>query len=532
MRRAIVLVVLAGCDVGHETTSLRVDPEQLDLVVELGATRPEPLYVTAQGLDVTDAVTFSLAGAPLGQVDAHGFQSDGRTGGRAMITIAFADERVTVPVRVVLHVARGDAAEAPALFAAATAQSADAQLEPGDGAALPPNLATLDVNFAAPAGDDLHEVAVLAPELDFHIVGRGGRGDAVTRTVSLTPAEWDAITRTVRGSHFDLITRTLASSDPATMRVASSHLTLADLELSPEILFTGKRPADPVAQVWSYSLARGTTAPWMAGEAGACLGCHLAISRDGKRIAAGGDRVIDVASRAAMAPPSAANGNWQSAAFGPDGALVTASSGVLRLRDGRTAMPLRDLPTEIPAAQPAVGSARIAYVGGPIDPVRTQPIQEELRVASWDPMTQTLGPGRVLAAKEPGVVYKLPDLSPDERWIVYTRAPDQFRVMGDVMMTLADGTIPSLTLASGFDQARFASSLEAALAGGLETEPIVWIVMKSNHAVGGRDQTASPQLWAMVFYPERGIATRPFHLPGQDPTIGVLHAPAPLVAVP
>ena len=47
------------------------------------------------------------------------------------------------------------------------------------------------------------------------------------------------------------------------MRVSSSHLTLADLELAPEILFTGKRPADPVAQVWSYSLARGTTAPWM-----------------------------------------------------------------------------------------------------------------------------------------------------------------------------------------------------------------------------------------------------------------------------
>src|SRR5947207_2080197 len=77
MRRAIALVVLAGCDVGHQTTELRAEPEQLDLVVELGATRPEPLYVTAQGLDVTDAATFSLAGAPLGQVDARGFQSDG-----------------------------------------------------------------------------------------------------------------------------------------------------------------------------------------------------------------------------------------------------------------------------------------------------------------------------------------------------------------------------------------------------------------------------------------------------------------------
>jgi hypothetical protein len=104
--------------------------------------------------------------------------------------------------------------------------------------------------------------------------------------------------------------------------------------------------------------------------------------------------------------------------------------------------------------------------------------------------------------------------------------------MGDVLITLADGTIPALTLARGFDMARFASPLEAAMAGGIETEPLVWIVMKSDRAVGARDHTASPQLWAMVFYPERGIATRPFHLPGQDPQIGVIHAPAPIVASP
>jgi hypothetical protein len=138
----------------------------------------------------------------------------------------------------------------------------------------------------------------------------------------------------------------------------------------------------------------------------------------------------------------------------------------------------------------------------------------------------------VLAPKAPGVVYKLPDFSPDERWVTYTRAPEQFRVMGDVMITLADGSIGSLTLAKGFDMARFASSLEAARAGTAEWQPMVWIVMKSDHAVGGRDQTHSPQLWAMVFYPERGVASRPFHLPGQDPEIGVLHAPAALVAQP
>lgn len=534
-----MILVVGGCDVGLETTTLRVEPEVLDLTVELGKTHPVAITVLADGLDVTAHATFVLDGAPLGELDERGFTSDGRTGGRATVTVHHDGLTTSLPLRVVLHSARGDAPpQAVGWFGEATPLPMDALLEPGDGAVLPRNLANLDVHFAVPATDDLHEIAILAPELDFHIYGRGAAG---ARTAALTPAEWDAITRTSRGGYVDIIARTLSSAAPTEMHVASAHVVIADHELAAEVLFTGRRPTDPVSQVWSYALARGTTEPWANGANGDCIGCHLAISRDGKRIAAAstyttptgttfGGGMMDAKTRYFMAPPSASIGMWQSAAFGPDDVLVSAAGGVLTLRDGFTALPLRNLPTEQPAAQPAVASNRIAFAAGPIDPVATIPIQEELRVAAWDPKTFALGASRVLAPKIDGTVVKLPDFSPDERWVTYTRATEQFKVPGDIMITLADGTIPSLTLARGFDMARFASSLEAARAGGTDTEPMVWIVMRSNRPVGARSQEHVPQLWAMAFYPEKGIASRPFYLPGQDPQIGVLHAPTVLAA--
>ena len=537
--RALAILVMSGCDVGLETTVLRVEPEALDLTVELGRANPVAITVLADGTDVTSDATFELAGAPLGQLDERGFTSDGRTGGRAVVTVHHDGLTTSLPLRVVLHSARGDAPpEAVAWFGEAMPLPMDALLEPGDGAVLPRNLANLDVHFAAPATDDLHEIAILAPELDFHIYGRGT--DAA-RTAALTPAEWDAITRTSRGDRVDVVARTLSSARPTEMHVASAQITIADHELAAEVLFTGKRIEDPVAQVWSYALARGTTEPWANAANGGCIGCHLAISRDGKRIAAGSTYttptgaafsggMMDASTRYFMAPPSASIGLWQSVAFGPDDVLVSASGGVLTLRDGFTALPLRNLPTDVPANQPAVASNRIAFAAGPLDPVRTLPIQEELRVAAWDPKTFALGASRVLAPKIDGTVVKLPDFSPDERWVIYTRTTEQFRVPGDIMITLADGTIPSLTLARGFDMARFASSLEAARAGGTDTEPMVWIVMRSNRPVGARSQEGAPQLWAMAFYPEKGVASRPFYLPGQDPHIGVLHAPTVLAA--
>jgi hypothetical protein len=339
-----------------------------------------------------------------------------------------------------------------------------------------------------------------------------------------------------------LIARSLATADPKTSHVVSAHVAIADLPLAGEVLFAGGHAGD-VAQVWSYDPTRGSTRAWATGAAATGLGSDLASSRDSRRIAASvtsdlqanplaGGTVLDVASRAAVAPPSPQVGIWTGAAFQPDRSLVTADAGVLTLRSGDTALPRANLKLDVLASQPAVArnGHALAYVAGPMDtvtaPASPQPIPLELRVHDWDPATATLGAPLILAPATDGVFVKFPDFSPDDRFVLYSSVPAATGATGDIMVVRADGSQAPILLASGYDMARFASPIVAAHSGYPDAAPMVWIVMQSDRPVGGRDQTGVPQLYAMVFYPELGLASQPFYLPGQDAGIAVLHVPA------
>jgi hypothetical protein len=418
----------------------------------------------------------------------------------------------------------------PGWFASAARVVVDSNLEPSDGAVLAPNLAGLDVAIDPPAGDDVHEIEILGEDLAVHVYGNGGEA-------KLNAAEWDAIARTSRGKAVALIARSLAAANPTTSHVVSAHVAVADLPLTSEVLFAGSRGGGP-AQIWSYDPARGHTQPWTT-NAAVGAGSDLAISRDGRRVAAGvtpdpanpvgSGTVLDVVSRAVVAPPSAQVGSWTSAAFFPDGSLVTANDGVLTLRSGDDALPLTNLTLDAPASQPAVArnGRALAYVTGPMGGTApAQPAPMELRIKGWDPATRALGQSLVLEPAADGVFVKYPDFSPDDRFVVYASAPAPTGATGDIMVARADGSMAPVLLASGYDMARFASPIVTAHSGYAEASPMVWIVMQSDRAVGARDQTGAPQLWAMVFYPELGMASQPFHLPGQDAQVAVLHAPA------
>src|SRR5690242_1656930 len=237
--RGILLVLAAGCEVGEvgkaadPPAPLRVEPAALDLTVQLDAAAPAPFRVMSGAIDVTAKATYAMTGAPLGTVDADGFRSDGRTGGRATITVSFEGAGTGLQVHVALHASRnGATAQAPGWFASAAQVVTDGQLEPGDGAVLPPNLGGLEVALDPPAGDDLHDVEFLGPDLDVHVYGSGAEA-------KLNAAEWDAIARTSRGKTVELIARSLASATPTTSHVLSAHVAVAELPLSTEVLFAG-----------------------------------------------------------------------------------------------------------------------------------------------------------------------------------------------------------------------------------------------------------------------------------------------------
>ena len=101
-----------------------------------------------------------------------------------------------------------------------------------------------------------------------------------------------------------------------------------------------------------------------------------------------------------------------------------------------------------------------------------------------------------------------------------------FRTPGSILLLPADGSqVTPTELTADGDFGSFASPILAARAGHDEPEPITWILMKSYRPVGARAQLGVGQLWVMAFFPERGIASRPFHLPGQSASIAVLHKP-------
>src|ERR1043165_2951963 len=176
MRGIWMVLAVAGCTVGEAGEAadppapLRVEPTALDLTVQLDAAAPAPFRVLSGGVDVTAKATYAMTGAPLGTVDADGFHSDGRTGGRATITVSFEGVGTGLQVHVALHASRnGAAAQVPGWFASAAL-----------GVALDP-----------PGGDDVHDVQSLGPDLDVHVYGSGAEA-------KLNAAEWDAIARTSR----------------------------------------------------------------------------------------------------------------------------------------------------------------------------------------------------------------------------------------------------------------------------------------------------------------------------------------------
>lgn len=528
MRIAIALV-LSGCMGIDASGELSVQPATLEVDAELGVPRRVSFKVFAGNTEVTADATYSLVGAPLGGVDATGFATFATRGGRASIVITHDGETTRLPVRVVLRGRRynGAPADAPQWFREGTETIIDAALEPGDGAVIPPNLGRLDVHFAADDFEDVHELAVTSSDLDIRVYSVGAPG---ARTIELTPAEWRAIAETSLGSDVDLAVRSLRVISRKTIRTARATLRIAELPFAREIMFTG-RTGTELPQMWTYDVVAAKTAAWMPDlPAGSCLGCHVAISKDGNRIAAGGSNgsvgggvILDRTSRSFTAPYNAAN-TWIAASFDPSGSLLSTTQGQLTWRDGLTATPIKDIATDVPASQPTVSNdgRLLAYVGGPIDAATTNPITQELRIHDWSAATGQIGTGRVLVAPVPGETLKLPEFSPDDQWVLYSRVRAGAVT---VMARPSDGRFIPLELVPGADFARFASPIETVHAGTAAAEPMTWIVMKRYTAIGVRSQDKVGQLWAAAFFPERGVVSRPFHLSGQRADVAVLHAP-------
>jgi dipeptidyl aminopeptidase/acylaminoacyl peptidase len=297
-------------------------------------------------------------------------------------------------------------------------------------------------------------------------------------------------------------------------------------------------PTSPPA-LYRYAPRVGRVEPFAAMPAGGCIGCHVAISADGTRIAGGATpsatgpfvgAVFDTTTRSLLATSDTAL-PWSTAAFAPSGALITSYQldGNLHVRDANTAAVLATIPLGGAASSPAVSpdGRLLAYASLP-GPGNSF-VGSALHVRTWDIATNTVGPVVELASTT-GVVG--PAFSPDGAWIAFSRTAslDSAASQG-INVVRADGSAPPVELLTNIEDgiARFASPIAVTRAGGA-AETMGWLSFSSSRAVGtvplvGKQQ----QLWIAAFYPDRGVVARPFRLPGQDVAMSALHPP---VAVP
>jgi len=551
----VAVTIAAGCTSAvDEPTALTLETAgPLDVVFAPGVPAA-PIGVrvvarTADGteVDVTADASFELIGAPLGAVADGLFASDARTVGEARLVAHYGILEAAAPATARAVGARtiaGTPDGAQGWFAAALDEAVASQLAPGDGAVLPPNLGALDIHFAAPDLDDVHELGIAAPYIDLRVWGPGAAGP---RRVDLTAAEWDVVTHNNRGGAFDLRVRSLASTAPGTAHVASARIALTDTDLAGEILY-GAVPTDPVAAadtgLWSYDLAAATTGPWYVGAdrpAGIrqCVGCHASVSPDGSRIAVvgfdaadaiGSGQILDTATRQPLSVQTPET-RWNSSAFDPGGRLVTAHDGVLTLRDGTTADPIATLVTAGTAVNPTIApDGRTLAYGLATEPPLEASAGTSLVAHDWDAATGTLGPVRTILTAAAGDGIRLPEYSRDGAWILYSRS----RGVGQATERIGIGLVPAsggapVVIGEERDaRARWVSAPAPTRWGGGAPESLAWIAISSGRPVGASDQTAVPQLWLVAVLLDRVGGTEPaaavpFRLPGQALGVGVRH---------
>ncbi len=542
MRAIVWLAVAASACTALDAPALHVQPAALDIDVSLGEPAPAAaLRVLIGDSDVTASATLAVADPSLGTLAGATFTPTGHLGGATTIAVSAGGDMIDVPVAVRVHGVRfagGIAATVQTVLAPGNDTIATYPVEPGDGAVLPPGLGALEVDFGADDADGVHEVSLVSPYADVHVYAPGAPGP---RHVALTADEWQVIAQTNRGGDAALEVRSAAATG-GPVHVLSAQVEIADAD--PSAFVFGGTDADATGAItgrprlYHYDPHTAAVTPYVAEPAGGggCIGCHIAVSPDGKKIAAAGmagtggpivGMIIDTSSQAITT--IADTSPWNTGVFDPGGRLLTSytATGDLVLRDGTTAAPIATLAIGEPAAGPAISpDGRSLVYAAMAAPEANNPAGTALRVRPWDAAAATVGPAITVATAQ-GVL--APEFSSDGAWILYARStePDERGLIG-VDVVRADGSAQPIELTTGASDrlARWMSPIAPVRAGGRDAEPFAWIAFTSARAVGAQPMPGQVvSLWLAAFYPARGVLSRPIHLPGQSLAVTALHAP-------
>ncbi len=547
---AICLAVI-GCGSSGDhpddsTATLSIDPPATELLIENGVFPTADFtatltYPNGDTRDATNEVRFSV------DIGYGAFTANTLTmtsAGKTQVFATFLDKSANAQVIARLKNTRVDpnapqgAADWFANNPEDPARAPTIVYPPAD-VVMPRNLGDFEVHWIDASANDVFEVSLKTEFADVRVIVPGNNGVIANSTwMAFLAQEWleavsyePSVQFQVRGVNSANPT-VIGSTQPQLVKLSNEQMlgglyywAATAANNAPYGIFRHdmSHPGQPAEQFY-------TTAQ----TGGRCVACHV-LSRDGTKMAitydGGGQKgtMVDVASKM----PQADTRTWNFGTFTPDGQnFLAVSAGTLYVLDYATQATVATMTASGTVTHPDLSpdGTKLVYVqrsgGGDWSFFGGKIIMRD-----YDAAMHTFGPEQTVIADTSNNYY--PSFSPDGKWILFNRAPNDPNTQGAY-----DNPYASLWVAKAEPNA-LAIELVKANSGlaltnswgrwapfaqtvGAANDPMFWITLSSRRDFGVRlVGTKRPQIWMTPFFPNQMTnnadpSTQAFRLPFQN----------------
>lgn len=528
--------------------SLTITPPSAMLTIDTVGT-PKTQAYTASGhfesgedRDVTSQVNWKIDNAAIGNVSAGLFTSSSQAGGQGIITASSGNAMATATITVLFQpilsdpTAPSDASTKlpPTATGTVMAGNSPGIIYPSNNTMFPRNLYKIRFEWSAGTGNNLFRLEYKSAQLNLSVY---------TTSTNWTPdaTQWGYIANTNAGSNATWTVYGTNSASPGTV-----------YRSNPVTLHFSKNTVDGAIYYWSTTVAgvrRATVSDSAPSDfltpsnTGKCVACHT-VSRNGERLAAdiGGNvlGVYNVKDRAVVVNPTQ-NIPMAWTTFNPDNTrIVTASKGILTLRDGATGAPINVGGNNGVIPIPTMGTAKFATmpdwsVDGKTLTFAYSASNKDRGIAGSSIATMqfandTFSNFKVIVQSSGTADSKFyPAFSWDNKWIAFASTSGGNSDKNDLAklyIVAADGSSAAIdlgvanTMVNNQTQTGTAAQLANTMPTWAPTLPgdTMFVAFNSYRAYATvYNKGAYNQLWV--------VGIDPAKLPGQDPSFSAFHLP-------